>query len=1195
MLWHIFAFELRKRLKSPFIYLMALVFSGVMFLLILLAGGAFEGSAASTGDREFANSAYTLHQLSGAVYLFLMIVVAAVFGQAVFQDYKQRTYQLFFTKPISKTAYLGGRLLAAWAVCMLIAAATAPAAMLAAATPWVDASLFGPHHSSYYLMPLVTLAAPNIMIIGSFFFALAVLTRKIFPVYMGAAILVVGYLMSETLLIDMENQNISSMLDPFGGMASATVARYWSVVEKNTLVMPLEGVLLYNRIVWGALGLIVLAFTWVRFRFAHAGAGDSKKGAVKKEGAVKPEGGLIPVKPSFTNTYHWSSYLTLTRLQLRETIKNVYFLVILVFGVLLMITTSSVAGSVFGTEAYPVTYRILEFIGGSFMIFMLILITFVSGELMWRERDNDIDQISDALPVSDGIQLAAKLTTMLGVSAVLMATVGATGIMIQLSQGYTNLELAQYMTTLFGFNLYDYFVWCVLAVFIHVLANNKFAGHGLMVLYYAVIFFILGPLGLEHRLFSVANMPGVTYSDMNSYGHYSAEFLRYAVCWGGFCLMLAAASRLFWMRGKETRWSKRMALARQRFTSPVRALSGVGALLFTGMGAFILYNTTVLNTYRTSNDNEKLQAAYEKTYREMKDLPTPDITDVSVEVDIFPAERRLSARGTFRLANKQDKPVTRFLLSLPPEVTMEQVLVDREMTLEERNDDYNQNIYALPAPLQPGETMTLDFRVSLDREGFPNQDNLSQVVFNGTFFDNSLLFPSIGYREDWELTGERTREKYDLPARPVMPPIDDLKAHNQIYIGGSQRVTFEAIVSTTPDQIAIAPGYLQREWTDKGRRYFHYKMDRPIWNFYSFMSADYLVKRDKWNDVNLEIYYHRGHEYNLDAMMDSMKASLAYFSENFSPYQHKQLRIIEFPRYRTFAQAFPNTVPFSEAIGFIAKVDPDDSDDLDYPYYVTAHEVAHQWWAHQVCGAYVQGATMLSESLSQYGALMVMRQRFGEARMKRFLRYELDSYLQGRSLENRREMPLAKNENQQYIHYNKGSLVFFALQDAIGEETLNGALAAFLDKWAFKGAPYPTSLDLLDEIKAVAAPEHHALIDDLFLHITLWDHRALEAEAEPVGGGENYQVTLKISAAKKRSDEVGNLEEVTVGDMVDVGVFDEDEKPLYLAEHRVDQPEQTITVKVAGKPARAAIDPLHKFIDRDPRDNFTRVNLKDKP
>src|SRR5690606_806884 len=133
--------------------------------------------------------------------------------------------------------------------------------------------------------------------------------------------------------------------------------------------------------------------------------------------------------------------------------------------------------------------------------------------------------------------------------------------------------------------------------------------------------------------------------------------------------------------------------------------------------------------------------------------------------------------------------------------------------------------------------------------------------------------------------------------------------------------------------------------------------------------------------------------YNLDRMIDAVKKSLDYFTANFSPYQHRQARILEFPRYQRFAQAFPNTIPYSEAIGFIARVRPDDPEDLDYPFYVTAHEIAHQWWAHQVIGANVQGATMLSESLAQYSALMVMEKEYGRDKMHKFLAYELKGYL----------------------------------------------------------------------------------------------------------------------------------------------------------------------------------------------------------
>ena len=50
---------------------------------------------------------------------------------------------------------------------------------------------------------------------------------------------------------------------------------------------------------------------------------------------------------------------------------------------------------------------------------------------------------------------------------------------------------------------------------------------------------------------------------------------------------------------------------------------------------------------------------------------------------------------------------------------------------------------------------------------------------------------------------------------------------------------------------------------------------------------------------------------------------------------------------------------------------------IDLVTYITAHEVAHQWWGHQVSGGDVQGASMIVESMAQYSALMVMKQKFG--------------------------------------------------------------------------------------------------------------------------------------------------------------------------------------------------------------------------
>jgi ABC-2 type transport system permease protein len=125
--------------------------------------------------------------------------------------------------------------------------------------------------------------------------------------------------------------------------------------------------------------------------------------------------------------------------------------------------------------------------------------------------------------------------------------------------------------------------------------------------------------------------------------------------------------------------------------------------------------------------------------------------------------------------------------------------------------------------------------------------------------------------------------------------------------------------------------------------------------------------------------------------LSAMKKSLDYYVKNFGPYAHQEARIVGFPRVAGFAAAFPGTMPYPESLGFIA--DLNHPDDIDTVAYVVAHEIAHQWWDEQVIGANIEGATLLSETLAQYSALMVMEKEYGRDMMRKFLAYETDLHL----------------------------------------------------------------------------------------------------------------------------------------------------------------------------------------------------------
>jgi ABC-2 type transport system permease protein len=218
---------------------------------------------------------------------------------------------------------------------------------------------------------------------------------------------------------------------------------------------------------------------------------------------------------------------------------------------------------------------------------------------------------------------------------------------------------------------------------------------------------------------------------------------------------------------------------------------------------------------------------------------------------------------------------------------------------------------------------------------------------------------------------------------------------------------------------------------------------------------------------------------------------------------------------------------------------------------------------------------------------MVMKQRYGASMMGKFLRHELDRYLRGRGLARKREQPLARVEGDGYIHYNKGSLVMYALQDQIGEDVVNGVLRRLLERHRFRAAPYPTTEDLVREL-VVAAPSARTLVDDLFEQITLYDNHVVKATVRHLGDDE-HEVHIEALAKKLHADELGAEKEVPLHDLIDVGALDETGHVLALQKVSVTDPRVDVTLKVRGVVAKAGIDPRNMLIDRKPDDNVAEV------
>ncbi len=1201
----ILRFELRYYLTRISTHVYFLIFAALAGLMAVASGGGFKSVQVGVGGGGgivHVNSPHVLFGLISGMSLFGIIVVAAISGNAIYRDYEAVIHPLFFTSPVKKSSYLLGRFAGATLVNLYVMLGIPVGLFIGFMLPMLDQKAVGPTMPLAYLHPMLITVLPNIVFTGAIFFALAAFTRQMLPNYLGGVLLLVGYTLAGVLAANIEYETLAALLDPFGFNAFDQAAKYWTASEKNANLLPFSGLVLVNRLIWLGAGLGVFGIVLARFRFAHVASEKIDRRRARAEweersseykGALARREGLPDVTRDHGPRARGAQFLSTTRRAFASVVTNVYFYAIAGAGVLFLLLSATQLDQIYGTATWPVTYGVIELLTGSFGLFVLIVIAFYSGEMVWQERDRKMHQIHDALPVPTWVPFLSKLTAMVLVVVTLQAILMACGIVLQAAKGYFRFEPMLYVKELFGLQLINWALLIALVLLVQALVNNKYMGHFIVILYFIGRGF-MGRLGLEHLLFQYGSDPGTAYSDMNRFGPFLGPFAWFKVYWAAVALLLAVLTNLLWPRGQEETAGWRVALARQRVSRPVTVFAGAALLVAIAAGAFIFWNTNVLNTYRTSYEGQELRARYEREYKQFENLPQPRIVASMVDATLWPKRQAGRFRGTLRAVNKSGEPIREVHVLLPDDADVASMVFDPPATQTRADAELGYFIWTYDAPLAAGKETTLQYDLIYEEQGFTNSGRGTAIVDNGSFVNSGVL-PSFGYAPGGELSDDDTRRKHDLPERERMAAVDDLEARRNTYISrDADWIDFEAVVCTDPDQLAIAPGYLKEEFQREDRRCFHYVMDSPILNFYSFLSARYTVEKDAWNDVAIEVWHHAAHHYNVRKMIDAVKKSLDTYTKDFGPYQHRQVRIVEFPRYATFAQSFPNTIPYSESIGFIARV-KDAAKDIDYPFYVTAHEVAHQWFAHQIIGGDVQGSTLLSESLSQYAALKVMEKEFGEPVMVKFLKYEMDRYLQGRAFERKKELPLLLVENQQYIHYNKGSIVLYALADYIGTDRFNLAVRNYLAKVKFQDPPYTNSLEFLAELRAVTPPELQYLLDDMLVHITLYDTRVVSATASKADDG-TWDVTLEITCAKYRADEEGTETEVPMNDLVDVGAYAEgksrermDDEALVVERVRLVSGKNTIHLKSPKFPDKAGADQRLLLIDRHLDDNLVSV------
>lgn len=1063
----ILKFELKYFFRNIFIYVYISVFFLASMIAMAGAAGIF-GEGSSSGS--IANSPLGIYSLSMFFSKLLLILVPAICGMAIYRDHVSNFSGLLYTYPFTEWEYLSAKFVSSFTVVMIITASVIAGLVAGTHLPGANASLTTANDPVVYVHVFAVYLFPNILFFSIIVFSAVALTRNI---YAGFIVLVLSVIMTEIIsrVSGAYGINMPGLLaDPFGEKATGALTQVFSRSQRDSLPIPISEVIVFNRLLWLLLGAIVCIVTVRNFSFCgrELYLRRNRKSSAKNPVNTNEDKHRLTIPLSVSRQdliSQLKTALMISGSEFSSIFRSGLFISVLIAGSILVAVLTLLPSPQTGTTLLPVT-RVVLGLPVFFYSKIIMVISFLcAGILIHRPEASRFAELINVTPVSDSVLMLSKLFALIRVQMTLLASVMVTGIVIQLLSGYFEFEIGHYMFDLFVIHLSWLIVWAMASLHVQSLFSNQYAGFFFLAAEYLGIS-NLTSLGIESSALKFNQTPDqdfyLRYSDMSGYGHGLESYFVYISYWFMLGLVFLCISILFTRREFSQSFFERAQIALYKFRGKLALLTIISSAIFFCAGAFLIYEENKPeNVTLTAGEEQQLLQEFQKNNQHYKSTVQPRIVSVFVNMNIFPGERSFNADGQYVLINKSTRRIDTLLVKTGyDEITT--VALSRDAMIISEDPGFRFRAYLLKNGIEPGDSMMLLFSISNKPNTFLVQ--YSNILKDGTYL-KSDIFPRLGYFAD-------TDKSF---------PEDSTLSGNHYQSIDSDLIDLETIVSTSAEQTAIAPGYLQREWVENDRRYLHYKMDSKIKFVFGYNSGTFDMQQEEYKGINLRVYYNSKHFRSVGNLMSGLKASLDYNSQYFGDLPHRQAQIVEFSLSEgTYATTAANCIPISE-VRFLSDTDDASENNKDISFYVAAHELAHQWWGNIVTPADALGATMITESAAEYVTAKVYEKKYGKKGAKKFLDIQLNRYLQGRAEETNNESSLIHvHPDQTYIAYGKGAIALYTLSEKIGEENLNNALREYLRIVSFRGKPYTTSLEMIQFLRKSTPASMQYLITDLF-------------------------------------------------------------------------------------------------------------------
>ncbi len=1162
---YLLTFELSLFFKRAWIYIVLLAFLGLGYV----GGSSF---SAFTTENTFRNSPFAITYILGYLSIFCIFTSSILAAQVLFREQEHHFAMVLYATPLKKINFFLSRFLIVFGITAFSMFLLVGGFAVGQQSSRFDAAEFGPFHLWYYFQPFLLIIVPNAFFCAAAVSSIGLLTKNKLLVYISGLFIFIAYqvtlifsgspLIAGAMPPTEESMQMAARFDPFGLSAFLHQTLLWSAIQRNTTVVALTGTMLFNRVFYVGLSLLLLITAHRLFRFSVDGKSKKVKEKRQLKVSIAPYRAVLPQVFSFSHQF--KSLISLIKIDLTFVLKSIPFVLILI-GIIFLVSMEmygEIEQGIRIPENYVSTGLIVNTILETFPIFCSLVILFYSNELLWRSRSSNFHLIEDTTPTVMDIRFFAKWVSMACIILLLITGIVLTGVVFQIVYQYPHIEWNTYisMSYLVGLPL---ILSSGIIIAIQLTTKNRYAGLVLATIFILLTTTSIGTaIHIRHPLFRIGSAFGGEYSTMNGFGAYIVPF-SWKMLFGICATLIIVLLTIQWQQRSKKPWK-------------LSAKLGLVVLLAIAISSGFYIDSRLQMTDEEST--LQWQADYEKKYRTFQDLPKPDIKAVKTNIDLFPEKNAYEVSAIYTLQNNTNQPIDKLLFYLDTEMQLKSLTVaDRKVSAAD--SVYGHYWVNLDKPLQPQDSIKANFEFSYAWNAFSRINSFNAIVENGAFMRISNYFPQLGYQTGNEIDNEVERKTRNLGKAT---PRKSLEAPREPE---AEWLNIDMQLSTSANQTAIGVGELVKQWTANNRNYFHYKTDVPVRFRFGVSSANYMSRKVLHRGIGIEVYYDPAHPENVEGLIANARNTLDYCETNFGKYPFKTIRFAEISAFSKgfAATAYPATIFMTENMVFHANIKGDNQQDVINE--LAGHELSHIWWGSTL---FVpderEGGRFLSETFAMYTELILVKRMYGQKRVLENVRMHKNIYLSDRGFSD--EQPLYKtNYSNLHLLYSKGMVAMYQLSELIGEDKVNIALRNIYQKYAGSNV-LPITTDFLNEVYVLTNASLHSAIDDLFKKIVIYQPVAQSIQTRRVGN--QYETSFAVVVNKYQEDGKGKQTPVDFSDIVEIGFLFKNGKQQVMR-FAVKHNKANISARFDEKPVELVLDPYERMIKAD---EGTKYRLK---